>query len=81
MIAREGLSEETGNVSFLGRSLHIAIAVMTRKAMMSAGIRSFFTPTVTVISFDVMGFLVVTFSAVGIPSSILPRAERSSSDV
>ncbi|MBA7696023.1 hypothetical protein ES703_104665 [subsurface metagenome] len=54
-------------------------AAMMTAATTKAGIRSFFTPKVTVISLEVMGFFSGTIlSVVGIPFSIAISSERTS---
>ena len=55
-------------------------ATMARATTINAGMNSFLGLKVTVISFEVVGFLLGTiFSVVGIPSSNLANSERSSS--
>ena len=70
MTAREGLSEVGATTSFLNRICQRIITAIAKTITAIVGIRSFFIPTVTVISFDVRGFLSgIIRSVVGMPSS------------
>ncbi len=77
--AIDGLSNETGTVSFLGRSCQIITTAATRATTTRVGIKSFFNPKVTVISFEVRGFLSeATLSVVGRPFSMFVSSELTS---
>ena len=79
MTASEGLSVGTGTVLSLERSFHIMSAMTTTLIKIKAGTKSFLTPSVTVISLEVNGFLPgIAFSVVGRPSSMFASSERTS---
>ena len=53
--------------------------LLCKRMIINAGIKSLFMPKVTVISFEVMGFLLgMILSVVGIPFSIFSNSERTS---
>ncbi len=81
MTAIEGLPEGTIGIAFLsGRSCHIINPTAIRAIKTKAGMKSFFKPKVTVISFEVSGFFLGTILfVVGIPFSNLDNSESTSS--
>ncbi len=77
--ARDGLSDGSREGACLDQGCHITTAIITTATKAKAGTKSFFNPSVTVISFEVRGFLSgITLSVVGIPLSIFSSSERNS---
>ncbi|MBA7705827.1 hypothetical protein ES703_114667 [subsurface metagenome] len=68
----EGLSGDRETDCFCERSSQITTTAITMAITTKAGMKSFFNPSVTVISLEVIGFLLgIILSDAGIPFSIL----------
>src|SRR4030043_2327850 len=79
MTATEGLSVGGGTAFLFGMTRQRTMATTARATKTIAGTKSFFTPTVRVISFEVKAvFFGMIRAAVGIPSSIRRSSARSS---